>query len=479
MAEREVKVKVKLIGEQVGIDPGSKLDELTKRAAQSNKELEGSYKQLTREEVDQAIATEKLTGNKSKLLAAFKGLRNDVPGLAIILNALKNPLTAIAAGFGLAKSAVDAYAARVNEAFARQQAVTRALEAMDFSAIARESAKAAEEWAKQIRAVASAAKQALDELEALKVMTEGRSGIVGKVVQARARTQIAAVQDQVSSGAITREEGARRIAAINERAEREGAAVQREAVAEQTRGIDATIAELEGRRARVIAGAPSDREMESLRLRAATISTRKEGELPGIEEELKKAKEALADSDAFMAGRGPISGFFADAKNLLLPSFLGGGPTESARNRAWRARVNELSRDRETLLGTFASETGLFSSAEARRAAAGKEVGEIDSALTGLRSRRSSMIVTQGLADSEAAALRPFTQAQAEIGFRGARAQDSQTAAQAQARINSEGGQFLGALSDLVERQIITMQQAREVVERANEAAAALRINDQ
>lgn len=479
MADREVKVKVKLIGEQVGVDPNSKLAELTKRVQSANADLEGSYKQLSREEVDNALASEKLTEKKSKLLAAFKGLRNDVPGLGLILNALKNPLTAIAAGFALAKSAVDAYTAKVNEAFARQQAVTRAMEGLDFTQIARDSAKAAAEWATQINEVASASQRALKQLDELKTMSEGRSGILGKVAQARARSEIAAVQEQVDSGAMSKEEGARRIAAINARAERETQAAQRQGVREQVGAIDQQTATLEARRAGLLKSAPTDKEMEVLRMRASMAATRKEAELPGIEEQIKQAKDALAESDAFLASRGPISGFVQDAKNLLLPSFMGGGPTEAKRNRDWRGWLQELERDREITLGTASSEAQALAEAEARRANIGREVGEIDKTLGSLRGRRQSILTQQGLAESESAALRPFVAAENEVGFRRARGQDMASLAQKQAQANAAGGEFLSGLRELIDQQVLTMEQARDIIRRGNSQNGAGRINDQ
>lgn len=477
MAEREVKVKVKLIGELGGIDPVKNLDELKKRVAQQNKELEGSYHTLTQKEVDNAVATEKLTGKKSKLIEAFKRLGSEVPVVGGLLAALRNPITAVGAAFAASKMLIEAWAAKINEASARYEAFTRAMESLDFKAIAEANRKAAAEWAAELNQVGSAAQEAVKALEVLKVMTEGTAGIKQKVATARAQAEIAQVNQQVESGAMTREEGARRIAAINARAAREGQDARRESTVSQVGAIDRQMAALEARRKGLIAGAPSDAQMNELRLRNEAAEKRKE-DVEGIKTALKKAQADYDASNMEMSGSGPVARGFIDMAYGLLPEFMGGGTVRGKNQRA-RRRVEELQADLNAAQGTIKSEQDLFTAAQERRATVGKEVGEIDSTLGGLRGRRESLIVTQGIADSEAGALRPFAQQQNEIGFRTARSQDAARAAQVQAEANRSGAAFISSLQGAAGEWNRTMDRASQIMRNTGEAARAARLNDQ
>lgn len=475
MAEREVKVKVKLIGEQVGIDPGSKLDELTKRAAHNNKELQGSYKALTREEVDQAVATEKLTGKKSKLLEAFKNLRNDVPGVGMILNALRNPLTAIGAAFMAAKSAVDAYKASMDRAAERQAAITGIIERQDFDQIARDSAASTREWRDSLQELETTAKASMEAIEKLRTMAEGAAGIKQKVATARAQAEIAQINQQVESGAMTKEEGARRIAAINARAAREGQAARRESTVSQVKVIDEQMAALEARRAGLLQSAPTEQEVTSLQGRVKQASDI-------AVERKKQADEARADygprirdAEAGVAStKSTFAGKLMNAVTLGLYGF-----DERDKLRALQGWLAPFEEDERLATSTERSEKEALEAALAKRGAIGSEVQGINQTLTGLRGRRESLLVTQGLADSEAGALRPFTQRLDAVTIQNAQSQDAARAAQIQAEANRNGSSFLSGLEGAAGEWNRTMERAAAIMKNSSDAARAARLNDQ
>jgi hypothetical protein len=472
-AEREVKVVVKTRAEMQGVEiTNQKLGEMAKGMAKSNQELQGSYKKLSEEEVQNALKTEQLTTKKSALLAAFKGLKNDIPGVGLLLGALRNPLTAIGAAFMAVRAAVLSYKASIDAAFERQASLSRAIDAIDFAKIARESAEESKKFAASLIEVDTAAKQALASLDQFTKMAEGLKGIQDKVAEADKAAKIQGIQNAVERGEMTQEEGANAIGAVEGMARERKGTIRRAATSKEVNEIDRQRALLQSRRASLQSGIPTQDQIAGAKGLVETAEAGLQNKKSIYEEDLKKFTPEIQDLEAGVAYQR--SGLVGKLYGLT-PM----GMAERVRLKKLKGKLADSFEGYQTADRTRNIEVQNLKEMEERRSSKGTEIKEINQSLDRLKKQRDDLLLQSGLADSEAGALRPFQFADDSERVEKGRIEDRRKAARIQARNNAAGEDFLKEFSDYVLRGEMTWKAAEQILRNVNFGKKADRINDQ
>lgn len=157
---------------------GKDASELTEKLGKLNVSIGESEKGLKSEGDQQdrtAQSTERLTGSKSRLREAMRGLAVEFPLLARMMGFMANPLSLVTAGFALATGAVHQWVQSIREA-SRLQAegeairmtvtsIARLREEIESSNTLEAQSKDLHEWALAAQAAAKGAKALNDELE--------------------------------------------------------------------------------------------------------------------------------------------------------------------------------------------------------------------------------------------------------------------------------------------------------------------------
>jgi hypothetical protein len=179
MPERDYKVKI--ITEATG--------DGAKKAADELKKLEGNARTVGAE-------TERLTGNKKRLLDAFKRLSHEVPIVGSVVAALKNPYVALTAVLGIAIAKLQEFVESVEKmAKAARNFDTLNLSIRDFAEIIAANEADRSKFLRDLDAQANKTRDAAAHLKDLNAELEHRFDLEEKTAVAQKRIALAGVTD--------------------------------------------------------------------------------------------------------------------------------------------------------------------------------------------------------------------------------------------------------------------------------------------